>query len=103
MNFRFDPMHRERYKSHTMAKIEFFYRFHQANITLLNQVFQRQSIAAVSARNVCHITQLRHDQFPCSVKILVHLKTLEEFSFFLCREHRNLLNGIQIALQSSGT
>ena len=41
MNFRFDPMHRERYESHTVAKIEFFHRFHQAYITLLNQVFQR--------------------------------------------------------------
>ena len=92
MNFRFDPVHCKRHESYAMAKIEFFDRFHQTNITLLNQVFQRQSIATVSPRNVCHIPQVRHDQFASSIKILVHLKALEEFSFFLCRQHRNLLN-----------
>ena len=59
MHFGFDPVHGVTHQTHILIRVETFHRFHQADVSFLNQVAVGQAITQVFAGNRHHQTQVR--------------------------------------------
>ena len=80
MHLGFDPMHRKRDQTHTDAGVKTFDRFHQADITLLNQVCLIKTVTRIALGDMHHKTQVRHNQLTRRLKIFLVEKPLRERS-----------------------
>src|SRR5882724_4334589 len=64
VNLGANPVDRERHQPYVEGGIEALDRLHEADVALLDEVTDRQSVAAVAARNVHHEPQVRQHQLP---------------------------------------
>ena len=101
MDLRADPVHGEADEPDAHGRIEALDRLHQADVSFLDQVADRQAIAHVAARDVHDEAQVREHEVARRVEVLVFVESTGEGEFLLAAEHRNRRYALDISLEAS--
>ncbi len=89
-------------QTYAALRIEFSDRFHQADITFLNQVGLRQSVTGIPTRNTYYQTHMGKNQLLGCFQIVIFLQTSRQRKFILCTQHREGLHQANVLVQSIG-
>ena len=95
-----DPPHRVGREAEAAIGLELLDALHQADIAFGNEIGDRQTIAAVTHRDLRDETQVRRHQLGCGFGILVFLIALGEHVFLLGGQHREFSDFGQIAVEA---
>src|SRR3989304_7561751 len=99
MNFRLDPVDGKRHQPYPEFRVEFFDSLHQAEITFLDEIRKRQSIALVTPCYAHDEAKVRKHQLACSLQIARLTKLMGELLFFFHTQNRDLVYRLNIGIQ----
>jgi hypothetical protein len=101
MDFRLDPVHSERHQPYAAFGIIALDGFHEADISLLNQVGLRQPITFITARNSNHYAQVRQYQLAGCVYIIFISQGSRQAHLFLLRKDRKAVGRLDVAFNAT--
>ncbi len=101
VHFGTDPMQRERHQAHAALRIVAFYRLHQADVALLDQIGLWQAITGIAAGNAHHHAQVGHHQLARGIQIVLLAKPGGQLHFLLLRQQGDAVNLLNITFQAA--
>ena len=102
MDFGADPVHRERHQPHAALRIETFYRLHQADIALLDQVGLRQAVADVIASDRDHQSQVGEHQMARRLQVAGITQMACVLGFLRLGQQREAVHRLDVGFQTAG-
>ena len=96
-----DPVHGEGNQAHADVRVEALHGLHQADVAFLDQVADRQTIAAVAARDVHDEAQVRQHQLTRGIEVAARLQLARERELLLTRQHRDARHAFNIGIEAS--
>ena len=93
------PVHGEGHQPHADIGVEALDGLHQADIAFLDQIGLWQTIAAVTARDLDHKAQMRHDQPARGLQVIIGAEAPRQPLLFFQRQDRRLIDGRDIGLK----
>ena len=99
MNLGLDPVHGKRHEAHALRRIETLDGLHQADVAFLDQIGLGQPIAGITAGDMHHEAQMRHDQTPRGFEITLFVEAEPQLALLLGGQHGNAIDGLNVAIQ----
>ncbi len=101
MNLRANPVDSERHEPHPDVRVEPLDRLHEADVALLDQVADLQTIAGIAAGDVHHEPKVRKNQAPRGVQVVGLPKPGRELEFLGRTQHRNGAGCMDVLIEAA--
>ena len=95
-----DPVHGERHQAHADVRVEALHGLHQADVAFLNQVADRQAVAAVAAGDVHDEAQVRQHQLTGGIEVAVVLQAARQRELLFARQHGNARHAFDVGIEA---
>ena len=96
-----DPVHGEGHQPHADLGVEALHGLHQADVAFLDQVAERQAVAAVAARDVHDEAQVRQHELARGVEVVVVAQAARQGLLFLAGQHRDAAHGVDVGVEAA--
>ena len=100
MNLGANPVDREGHEAHVERGVEALDGLHEADVPLLDQVTDRQSVPGVAARDVHHEAQVREHELTRRGEVSGLAEALAERALLFAREHGDVAHALEVRIET---